>query len=79
MKAWLSAEFEEVADLPGRWRADGDAVYVEGVPGTERLEPVEGAPGLLVDDGERQEEHPERARQADLRQIRIGQRLWRGE
>jgi len=50
---WLSNDFEKVADLPGRWRADDDAVYVEGVDGTERLEPVEGAPGLLVDDGDR--------------------------
>lgn len=50
---WLSDDFEKVADLPGRWRADGDAVYVDGVDGTERLEPVEGAPGLLVDDGDR--------------------------
>jgi uncharacterized protein (DUF1684 family) len=50
---WLSDEFETVADLPGRWRADADAVYVEGIEGTDRLEPVEGAPGLLVDDGDR--------------------------
>jgi uncharacterized protein (DUF1684 family) len=28
-------------------------VYVEGIAGTDRLEPVEGAPGLRVDDGER--------------------------
>ncbi|MFG1932314.1 DUF1684 domain-containing protein [Mycobacterium sp. NPDC048908] len=50
---WLTDEFEMVSDLPGRWRADSDAVYVEGIEGTERLEPVEGAPGLLVDDGAR--------------------------
>lgn len=50
---WLTEEFESVSDLPGRWRADADAVHVEGLPGTERLEPVEGAPGLLVPDGER--------------------------
>ncbi|MEV3901083.1 DUF1684 domain-containing protein [Mycobacterium sp. NPDC050551] len=50
---WLTEEFETVADLPGRWRADADAVYVEGIDGIERLEPVEGAPGLLVDDGDR--------------------------
>lgn len=50
---WLTDEFTTVADLPGRWRADADAVYVEGVPGTERLEPAEGAPGILVADGER--------------------------
>jgi uncharacterized protein (DUF1684 family) len=50
---WLTDEFDTIADLPGRWRADDDAVYVEGIEGTERLEPVEGAPGLLVDDGER--------------------------
>lgn len=50
---WLSDEFETVGDLPGRWRADADAVYLEGVDGTERLEPAEGAPGLLVEDGDR--------------------------
>ncbi|MEN4475059.1 DUF1684 domain-containing protein [Mycolicibacterium cosmeticum] len=50
---WLTDEFTTVADLPGRWRADADAVHVEGVDGTERLEPVEGAPGLLVEDGNR--------------------------
>jgi uncharacterized protein len=50
---WLTDEFETVADLPGRWRADANAVYVEGIDGTERLEPAEGAPGLLVDDGDR--------------------------
>jgi uncharacterized protein (DUF1684 family) len=50
---WLTDEFESVADLPGRWRADADAVYVEGIDRTERLEPVEGAPGLLVEDGDR--------------------------
>jgi len=50
---WLTDEFDTVADLPGRWRADAEAVYVEGVDGTERLEPVEGAPGLLVEDGDR--------------------------
>jgi uncharacterized protein len=50
---WLTDEFEVITDLPGRWRADADAVYIEGVPGTERLEPAEGAPGLLVDDGSR--------------------------
>ncbi|WP_409370807.1 DUF1684 domain-containing protein [Mycolicibacterium sediminis] len=50
---WLSEDFETIADLPGRWRADADAVYVEGIEGTTRLEPVEGAPGLLVEDGRR--------------------------
>ena len=50
---WLTEDFESVADLPGRWRADADAVFVEGVDGVERLEPVEGAPGILVEDGER--------------------------
>jgi uncharacterized protein (DUF1684 family) len=50
---WLSDEFETVSDIPGRWRADSDAVYVEGIDGTERLEPLEGAPGLLVEDGDR--------------------------
>jgi uncharacterized protein (DUF1684 family) len=50
---WLTDEFETVADVPGRWRADADAAYVEETDGTERLEPVEGAPGLLVEDGDR--------------------------
>jgi uncharacterized protein len=50
---WLTEDFETVADLPGRWRADAEAAYVEGVDATERLEPVEGAPGLLVDDDDR--------------------------
>ena len=50
---WLDEEFATVADLPGRWRADAMAVYVEGIAATERLEPVEGAPGLLVEAGER--------------------------
>ncbi|MET0451243.1 MAG: DUF1684 domain-containing protein [Mycobacterium sp.] len=50
---WLTEEFETIADLPGRWRADADAAYVEGVEGTERVEPIEGAPGLFVADGER--------------------------
>jgi uncharacterized protein len=50
---WLTDEFETVADLPGRWRADANALYVEGIDGTEKLEPAEGAPGLLVEDGDR--------------------------
>ena len=33
--------------------ADADAVYVDGIDSVERLEPVEGAPGLLVPAGER--------------------------
>jgi len=50
---WLTDESETVADLPGRWRADANTVYVEGIDGTKKLEPVEGAPGLLVTDGDR--------------------------
>src|SRR6478736_6188264 len=50
---WLTDEFETLADLPGRWRADAEAAYVDGIDGTEKLEPVEGAPGLLVEDGDR--------------------------
>lgn len=50
---WLTDEFETVADLPGRWRADAEAVYVEGIDGVERLEPAEGAPGLFVPAGDR--------------------------
>lgn len=50
---WLTDEFTSVADLPGRWRADSHAVYVEGIDGTDKLQPVEGAPGLLVEAGDR--------------------------
>lgn len=50
---WLTDQFEQIADLPGRWRADAVAVYVEDVDGVETLAPVEGAPGLLVEDGQR--------------------------
>jgi uncharacterized protein (DUF1684 family) len=50
---WITEEFEAVADLPGRWRADSEAVYVQGIDGADRLEPVEGAPGLLVQAGDR--------------------------
>jgi uncharacterized protein (DUF1684 family) len=64
---WLTEEFETVADLPGRWRADADAVYVEGIDGAERLEPVEGAPGLLVDDGDRRIEVIRRTGSVGLR------------
>lgn len=64
---WLTEEFEVVADLPGQWCADADAVYVRGLDGTERLEPVEGAPGLLVDIGQRQVEVIRRTGSAALR------------
>lgn len=64
---WLTDEFEAVADLPGQWRADADAVYVQGLDGTEKLEPVEGAPGLLVDIGERRIEVIRRTGSAALR------------
>ncbi|CAM2837745.1 DUF1684 domain-containing protein [Mycobacterium intermedium] len=64
---WLRDEFEVVADLPGQWRADADAVYVRGLDGTEKLEPVEGAPGLLVDIGERRIEVIRRTGSAALR------------
>jgi len=50
---WLTDEFQTIADLPGRWRADADAAYVQGIDGTERLEPTEGAPGLFVEAGDR--------------------------
>lgn len=49
---WLTEGFEDIADLPGRWRADEDFVYVDGLSVT-KLEPVEGAPGILVEDGDR--------------------------
>ncbi|WP_415973078.1 DUF1684 domain-containing protein [Rhodococcus sp. 077-4] len=50
---WLTDDFETVADLPGRWKADADSVTVEGVDGVSTLSPVEGAPGILVEDGDR--------------------------
>lgn len=49
---WLTEEFEDIADLPGRWRADEDFVYIDGLSVT-KIEPVEGAPGILVEDGDR--------------------------
>jgi uncharacterized protein (DUF1684 family) len=64
---WLSGDFEKVADLPGCWRADADAVYVQGIDGTDRLEPVEGAPGLLVEIGDRRIEVIRRTGSAALR------------
>ncbi|OBK16891.1 DUF1684 domain-containing protein [Mycobacterium asiaticum] len=64
---WLTDEFTTVADLPGRWRADAEAVYVQGIEGTDRLEPIEGAPGLLVDVGERRIEVIRRTGSAALR------------
>jgi uncharacterized protein (DUF1684 family) len=64
---WLDGTPTEFPDLPGRWRATGDggveltaegALAVDGVPvhGTERLEPVDGKPGVLVEVGERRVE-----------------------
>jgi uncharacterized protein (DUF1684 family) len=64
---WLTDEFETVADLPGRWRGDADAVYVQRIDGTDRLEPVEGAPGLLVEAGDRRIEVIRRTGSAALR------------
>jgi uncharacterized protein (DUF1684 family) len=64
---WLIEEFGSIADLPGRWRADAAAVYVEGIDGTERLEPLEGAPGLYVEDGDRRIEVIRRTGSAALR------------
>ena len=64
---WLTEDFDEVADLPGRWRADAEAVYVQGIDGTEQLQPVEGAPGLLVDVGDRRIEVIRRTGSAALR------------
>ncbi|OBJ54286.1 DUF1684 domain-containing protein [Mycobacterium sp. 1423905.2] len=64
---WLTDQFDEIADLPGRWRADADAVYVHGIEGTDRLEPAEGAPGLLVDIGDRRVEVIRRTGSAALR------------
>lgn len=64
---WLTESFETVSDLPGQWRADADAVYVRGIDGTDRLEPVEGAPGLLIDAGDRRIEVIRRTGSAALR------------
>jgi uncharacterized protein (DUF1684 family) len=64
---WLTDEFEPVADLPGRWRANADAVYVHGIDGVEQLAPVEGAPGLLVPAAERRIEVIRRTGSAALR------------
>lgn len=50
---WLTDEFATVADLPGRWKAGADSVTVEGLDGVKALNPVEGAPGILVEDGDR--------------------------
>ena len=50
---WLTDEFESVADLPGRWKADADSVTIEEFDGVSTLNPVEGAPGILVADGDR--------------------------
>src|SRR6478736_5979711 len=64
---WLTDELEPVADLPGRWRADPDRVYIDGIDGTETLVPVEGAPGLLVEAGDRRIEVIRRTGSAALR------------
>ena len=50
---WLTEDFETVADLPGRWRADAGRPMSRASLEPERFEPVEGAPGLLVADGDR--------------------------
>ncbi|MET4048011.1 MULTISPECIES: DUF1684 domain-containing protein [unclassified Rhodococcus (in: high G+C Gram-positive bacteria)] len=50
---WLTDEFESIADLPWRWRATEAAVHIERAEGTETVKPVEGAPGILVEDGDR--------------------------
>lgn len=49
---WLTDEFEDIGDLPGRWRADEDFVYIDGLS-VDKIEPIEGAPGILVEDGDR--------------------------
>ena len=63
---WLDAELRSFEGLPGTWRATGDGgvevtvagdagLMVDGVPltSTVRLEPVDGAPGVLVEVGQR--------------------------
>ncbi|WP_040802517.1 DUF1684 domain-containing protein [Nocardia concava] len=64
---WLGEQEETVDGIPGRWRADGENVYVtvesgdaeslrldgEELTGSAVLTPGEGAPGLEVRTGER--------------------------
>ncbi|MEC3913937.1 DUF1684 domain-containing protein [Nocardia sp. CDC160] len=64
---WLGSDEETAAGLPGRWRADGENVYVtvdsdageqlrlDGaeLTGSTVLTPAEGAPGLEVRTGDR--------------------------
>ena len=73
---WLTDEFQTVADLPGRWRADADAAYVQGIDGTERLEPTEGAPGLFVEAGDRRIEVIRRTGWVRSEERRVGKECW---
>ncbi|MGC0365631.1 uncharacterized protein (DUF1684 family) [Rhodococcus sp. 27YEA15] len=62
---WLVETDSTFADLPGAWRADdngatitgtpADELSVDGIPvdGSVTIEPVEGAPGLIVKQGSR--------------------------
>jgi hypothetical protein len=77
---WLDTSDRGYADLPGTWRATGDGgveittapgdgVVVDGalVYGTTRLDPVDGAPGVLVTVGDRQVELARREHHIALR------------
>ena len=68
---WLVDTDSTFADLPGAWRADANAVVVTATPaddlsidgvavdGAATLNPIEGAPGLIVKQGARLVEgHP---------------------
>ena len=62
---WLVDTDSTFADLPGAWRADANAVVVTATPaddlsidgvavdGSVTLNPIEGAPGLIVKQGAR--------------------------
>lgn len=77
---WLDTAARAYAELPGTWRATGDGgveitsapddgVRVDGalVYGTTRLDPVDGAPGVLVEVGDRRVELARREHHVALR------------
>lgn len=76
---WLVDTDSTFSDLPGAWRADADAVVVTARPaddlsidgvavdGSVTLTPVEGAPGLIVNQGPRRVEVIRRTGEVALR------------
>lgn len=76
---WLVGDAAPVADLPGTWRSvegaveltatAADGVVLDGAPvdGTVRVDTVEGAPGVLVEVGERRVEVIQRSGSHALR------------